>query len=101
MKPSLPHRWFDLLFIPQHDRHRRAANVIETRGVICPTTDAPKDPGQGLTLLCGENPHFVWSNNDIATQIAAIARASPPGRGTCAVLRAGRMNRVAQPRSAS
>ena len=77
MKPSLPHRWFDLLFIPQHDRHRRAAHVIETRGVICPTTDAPKDPSQGLILLGGANPHFVWSNNDIATQIREIARASP------------------------
>lgn len=77
MKPSLPHRWFDLLFIPQHDRHRRASYVIETRGVICPTTDAPKDPSQGLILLGGANPHFVWSNNDIATQIREIARASP------------------------
>ena len=31
MKPSLPQRWFDLLFIPQHDHHRRTPNVIETR----------------------------------------------------------------------
>ena len=77
MKPSLPHRWFDLLFIPQHDRHRRTPNVIETRGVICPTTDAAKDPAHGLILLGGANPHFVWSIEHIAAQITAIIEASP------------------------
>lgn len=76
MKPSLPQSWFDLLFIPQHDRHRRTPNVIETRGVICPTTDAQKDPGHGLILLGGANPHFVWSIHQIAAQISAIAEAA-------------------------
>ena len=77
MKPSLPFRLFDLLFIPQHDPHRRASNVIETRGVICPTTDAPKNPGEGMILLGGTNPHFTWSNDHVATQAAAIAKAAP------------------------
>lgn len=77
MKPSLPQRWFDLLFIPQHDHHRRTPNVVETRGVICPTSDAAKDPGHGLILLGGANPHFVWSIHEIAAQISAIAEASP------------------------
>jgi len=77
MKPSLPQRWFDLLFIPQHDHHRQASNVIETRGVICPTSSAPKDPSQGVMLLGGVGPHFDWSNDHIATQITAIAEAAP------------------------
>ena len=80
MKPSLPQRWFDLLFIPQHDRHRRTPNVIETRGVICPTTDAAKDPSHGLILLGGANPHFVWSIEQVAAQITAIVEASPDVR---------------------
>ena len=36
MRPSLPYSCFDLVFVPAHDRVRRKANVIETRGVICP-----------------------------------------------------------------
>ncbi len=80
MKPTLPHRLFDLLFVPRHDRVRRRANVVETRGVICPSVVADKEPGSGLILLGGTSAHFEWSNPDIGKHLDAIVRASPEVR---------------------
>ena len=77
MKPTLPRRLFDLLFVPEHDRGRRGANVVATRGVVCPVVDAAKVPGSGLILLGGTSPHFEWSNTHIGEQVGAIARATP------------------------
>ncbi|MDE0660403.1 MAG: ELM1/GtrOC1 family putative glycosyltransferase [Gammaproteobacteria bacterium] len=80
MKPTLPYGLFDLLFVPQHDRVRRRANVVATRGVICPSVAADKEPGSGLMLLGGTSAHFEWSNPDIGKHIEAIVRASPDVR---------------------
>ena len=77
MKPTLPRAFFDLIFVPQHDRYRRKGNVLETRGVICPAASASKTPGTGLVLLGGASRHFEWRSADVAAQIAAIAQASP------------------------
>lgn len=77
MKPTLPHRLFDLIFVPQHDRCRPRANVVVTRGVICATSEADKEPRRGLILLGGTSPHFTWDCGEVARQIAAIAVASP------------------------
>lgn len=80
MKPTLPHVLFDLLFVPQHDRAIGRANVVRTRGVICPSVTAPKKPGTGLILLGGVSPHFEWVNGEIGEKVDAIARASPEVR---------------------
>lgn len=77
MRPSLPHGCFDLVFVPAHDRVRRKANVIETRGVICPAVVGDKERDTGLILLGGTSPHFRWSNHDVCHRVAAIAAASP------------------------
>ena len=77
MKPTLPHHWFDLLFVPQHDRVRPKPNLVETRGVICPASESEKVRGSGLILLGGTSPHFEWSNREIGTQVAAIVREAP------------------------
>ena len=77
MKPTLPLGFFDLLFIPLHDRVRRNTNVVPTRGVICPTRVDDKETHTGLILLGGPSPHFEWSNRGIADQVGAIARARP------------------------
>lgn len=77
MKPTLPHRFFDLIFVPEHDRCRPGANVVVTQGVICPTARADKQPRQGLILLGGTSPHFAWRCDAVAKQVAAIAKASP------------------------
>ena len=80
MKPSLPHRLFDLIFVPQHDRFRNHARLIATRGVICPSADGADSPSraadQGLILLGGANRHFEWDNRAVAAQIAAVAQAA-------------------------
>lgn len=77
MKPTLPLRLFDLLFVPQHDRIRRRTRVVPTQGVICPTKVDDKESDAGLILLGGPSPHFKWSNRDIAKQVGSIARGSP------------------------
>ena len=77
MKPTLPHRLFDLIFVPEHDRCRPSANVVVTRGVICPTARGHRQPRRGLILLGGTNPHFAWCCAAVAKQVAAIATASP------------------------
>ncbi len=77
MKPTLPHRWFDLIFVPLHDRYRPKANLVETRGVICPTEEARKEPREGLILLGGSNRHFEWPVTRIAAAVAAVTRAAP------------------------
>ena len=77
MKPTLPPRCFDLIFVPEHDRVRHRSNVIETRGVICPAVVADKEQETGLILLGGTSPHFRWSNDDVCNKVAAIVAASP------------------------
>lgn len=77
MKPTLPHRWFDLIFVPFHDRYRPRANLVETRGVICPTQQAAKVADAGLILLGGTNRHFEWPPARIADAVAAICRSAP------------------------
>lgn len=77
MNPTLPHRLFDLVLVPHHDRYLRTGNVIETRGVICPTIEREKQPNSGLILLGGINRHFEWDDPDIIQQIDAIVAASP------------------------
>ena len=77
MKPTLSHRLFDLIFLPQHDRYWRKGNLVETRGVVCPSVNHAKVENSGLILLGGTNRHFQWRDADIAAQVAAITRASP------------------------
>lgn len=77
MKPTLPHRLFDLIFVPEHDRCRPGANVVATRGVICSTALAHKQPRRGLILLGGTSAHFAWCSEAVAKKVAAIASASP------------------------
>ena len=77
MKPSLPHRVFDLVFVPRHDRYLRKGNLVETRGVICPQSEASKRDNVGLILLGGANRHLQWCSEDVAGQVARIAGAAP------------------------
>ena len=77
MKPSLPHRWFDLVCVPRHDRYLRKGNLVETRGVVCPDTRGDKRAERGLILVGGRNRHFEWEPGEIAAQVAQIAQSSP------------------------
>ncbi|MCE2424110.1 MAG: mitochondrial fission ELM1 family protein [Pseudomonadales bacterium] len=77
MKPTLPYRCFELLFVPEHDRTRRRGNVVPTHGVICPAKVDDKETDAGLILLGGPSPHFDWSNPDVGNQVERIVRESP------------------------
>ena len=77
MKPSLPHQLFDLVFVPQHDRFRARDNVVETRGVICPTIIDVKDPQEALILVGGTNKTFAWSSVGVAANIERIIARHP------------------------
>ncbi len=77
MRPTLPHRLFDLIFVPHHDRYRRKPNLVETIGVICPAIQGDKAPDHGLVLLGGASRHFRWTTDDVAAQVTAIVHAAP------------------------
>ncbi|MCS5567604.1 MAG: mitochondrial fission ELM1 family protein [Pseudomonadales bacterium] len=77
MSPSLPTRFFDLVFVPRHDRRREANNQIETVGVIGPTQQAEKDPRAGLILVGGVNRHFEWRDEKVLQQIQTLIRENP------------------------
>jgi uncharacterized protein len=73
MRPSLPTAWFDLCFIPEHDRPRHSANIQSTRGAlntIVPSQD--KDPHKGLILIGGPSRHYLWDEHALLSQIRRI-----------------------------
>ena len=77
MSPSLPVRFFDLVFVPRHDHRREAVNLIETLGVIGPMKPTEKDPGAGLILLGGANRHFEWRDERVLQQVQSLIRENP------------------------
>nr|WP_305793177.1 mitochondrial fission ELM1 family protein [Sedimenticola hydrogenitrophicus] len=94
MKPSLPRGLFDLCVIPEHD-NVSGANVFVTRGVmnsVAPGRSAPGakavhgetvgrgDTEQTLLLLGGPSRHYVWQDEQVVTQVAAIVRQQPGER---------------------
>jgi uncharacterized protein len=77
MKPTLPTRWFDLCFIPEHDQSPDQANIKTTRGAI--NTIVPstvRDPDKGLILIGGPSRHYRWDENRLLLQLLHIAGGS-------------------------
>lgn len=73
MRPSLPGAWFDLCFIPEHDRPRHSANIRFTRGALNTIQPSPdKDPHKGLILIGGPSRHYRWDEQALLTQIRRI-----------------------------
>ena len=84
MKPSLPAAWFDACIVPRHDHPARAANVLETTGVLntlCPA-QGPRDARRGLILVGGESKHFRWDTAAIIEQVARVCQAQTSLRWT-------------------
>jgi hypothetical protein len=78
MRPMLPPAWFDLLFIPAHDRPRKAPNIIATEGAI--NRAAPSDShdfGKGLMLIGGPSRHYHWGTEWLLEQIHAVTGKMP------------------------
>jgi hypothetical protein len=83
MKPSLPVAWFDLCVIPAHDRPRRAANILVTRGVlnrVRPGTVHEAD--RGLILVGGPSDHVHWSTADVVAGVRELLVRQPAVRWT-------------------
>jgi len=75
MKPSLPLSWFDLCFVPMHDRPSQSDHCIQTQGVLNKIEfSEQKQKDQGLILLGGKSKHFIWSNDQVIEQITQIIK---------------------------
>jgi mitochondrial fission protein ELM1 len=77
MKPTLPSAWFDLCFIPEHDRPSSRPNIKTTRGAlntIVPST--VRDPHKGLILIGGPSRHYRWDEDRLMHQLQHITEGS-------------------------
>ncbi len=76
MKPSLPLAWFDLCFVPEHDRVKAGAQCVLTKGVFNRISfharPAPGKQQTGLILLGGVSRHYAWNSAVVAAQIEEI-----------------------------
>ncbi len=77
MKPTLPTRWFDLCFIPEHDHPPDQKNIKTTRGAINTIVPSPvRDPDTGLILIGGPSRHYHWDENRLLLQLLHITERS-------------------------
>ena len=75
MRPSIPMGLFDLVVTPKHDHIPPRKNLVETVGALNSVRFVKdKDPKQGLVLIGGESPHYVWDDEEIANQLKEITR---------------------------
>ena len=78
MKPSLPLSWFDLCLIPAHDRPRRRANVVVTRGALNAVgSSGEHDSDRGLILVGGPSSHYGWDESGLIQQIETVVQRDP------------------------
>ncbi|MFZ5756996.1 MAG: mitochondrial fission ELM1 family protein [Pseudomonadota bacterium] len=78
MQPSLPLFLFDLCVIPQHDRPRKRANVVATRGVLNTLrASVHQKATQGLFLIGGPSKHHKWDEKTLITQLRQIVKETP------------------------
>ncbi|MGN7612923.1 mitochondrial fission ELM1 family protein [Magnetococcales bacterium HHB-1] len=73
MKPSLPHTWFDLCVVPEHDGLLESERVILTKGVLNKVVfSKDKDKKRGLILLGGPSKHHHWDQARVGEQVIQI-----------------------------
>ena len=78
MKPSLPHSWFDLCFIPKHDGLPEKPGIFLTNGSINNIENEKKhNKSKGLIVLGGKSKHFIWNNQVVILQIKNIIKQNP------------------------
>jgi mitochondrial fission protein ELM1 len=65
MKPSLPHRWFDLCVIPAHDRVPQSANVLISTGALNRVVPGLKQENRAIMMLGGPSKHFLWDSERV------------------------------------
>lgn len=73
MSPSVPPAWFDFCLIPEHDDPPPGGNIIATRGPLNCIVAAPAHASdQGLILIGGPSPHYLWRQDELLGQIETI-----------------------------
>jgi mitochondrial fission protein ELM1 len=78
MKPSLPHSWFDLCFIPKHDGVPEKPGIFLTNGSINNIENEKRhNKSKGLIVLGGESKHFIWDTQVVIDQINNIINQNP------------------------
>ena len=78
MKPSLPHSWFDLCFIPKHDGVPEKPGIFLTNGSINNIENEKKhNKSKGLIVLGGKSKHFTWDTQVVIDQINNIINQHP------------------------
>ena len=78
MKPSLPHSWFDLCFIPKHDGVPEKPGIFLTNGSINNIENEKKhNKSKGLIVLGGKSKHFTWDTQVVIDQINNIINQNP------------------------
>ena len=78
MKPSLPHSWFDLCFIPKHDGVPEKPGIFLTNGSINNIENEKKhNKNKGLIALGGKSKHFNWDTQVVIDQINKIINQNP------------------------
>ena len=78
MKPSLPHRSFDLCVVPEHDQHPGGDGIMIIKGVLnAIPVSASSNPCKGLILIGGPCRHVHWNNHSILVQVQAVLQRTP------------------------
>ena len=72
MRPSVPACFFDLVFIPKHDRCQSFGNIFFTDGVLNTVQAQPKKKNHGLILIGGDSKHFPWESDFVLNAVQQI-----------------------------
>ena len=70
MKPSIPHKLFDLCVIPKHDDVKSGSNVFITNTpLVSFNLNKKKKENMALFLIGGPSKHFHWDSKIVLEQI--------------------------------
>ena len=75
MKPSIPHKLFDLCVIPKHDDVKSGSNVFITNTPLVNfNLNKKKKENMALFLIGGPSKHFYWDSKKVLEQIKNISQ---------------------------
>ena len=75
MKPSIPHKLFDLCVIPKHDDVKSGNNVFITNTPLVNfNLNKKKKENMALFLIGGPSKHFYWDSKKVLEQIKNISQ---------------------------
>ena len=75
MKPSIPHKLFDLCVIPKHDDVKSGSNVFITNTPLVNfNLNKKKKENMALFLIGGPSKHYYWDSKRVLEQIKNISK---------------------------